>query len=109
MVILFERTEVECGQGLLSILVQYHSTLGLMQILHFNWQRYQTKNRSRVAKFASFSLVFVSNKYLSVQLAFSNRLFYCLFCLVSSAVVKHIKKKEKEKERVKKGGETISG
>ena len=45
---------------------QYHPTSGLMQILHFDWLRYQgtIRNGHRVAKFAGFSFVFFSpNKY----------------------------------------------
>ena len=38
----------------------YHPTSGLMQILHFDWLRYQGSNSNshRVAKFARFSLFF---------------------------------------------------
>ena len=40
--------------------LQYHPTSGLMQILHFDWLRYQWSNINshRVAKFAGFSFVF---------------------------------------------------
>ena len=39
---------------------QYHPTSGLMQILHFDWPRYQGSNSNshRVAKFAGFFFVF---------------------------------------------------
>ena len=41
---------------------KYHSTSGLMQILHFDWLRYyrSISNGHRVAKFAGFVNVFTS-------------------------------------------------
>ena len=50
---------------------QYHQTSGVMQILHFDWLRYQgTKSNShRVAKFPGFSLVFFPH-LLSLLLPF---------------------------------------
>ena len=44
---------------------QYHPASGLMQILHFDWLRYQWSNgnRHRVVKFAGFSSFFPPNKY----------------------------------------------
>ena len=45
-----------------TITIQYHPTSGIMQILHFDWLRYQgtISNSNRVAKFAGFSFVFFS-------------------------------------------------
>ena len=48
-----------------SIEFQYRPTSVLMQILHFDWLRYQgtISNSHQVAKFAGFSFVFSPNKY----------------------------------------------
>ena len=44
----------------MTITNQYHPTIGLKQILHFDWLRYYgtISNGHRVAKFAGFSFVF---------------------------------------------------
>ena len=58
---------------------QYHPTSGLMQILHFDWQRYyrSISNSHGVAKFTGFVNLFISF-YSQINILFCG-IYYCFF------------------------------
>ena len=69
----------------MNILVKYHPTSALMQILHFDWLLYyrSISNSHRVVKFAGFVNLFISF-YYQINIFFAEFIiaFFCLTCWV---------------------------